>query len=187
MPTSNERKMLSSNEALKELIDEKPWSDVERRKWMWSYVASRKTESMNIQAKLGQENLLRIVRWHNAPNIRILSLVGLRPNTPPLGHEDSPQYWIFGEETFLTLKPERTNPRALTFQAGSAEDTRIYESIVIEFFFRLKIHNIGTCVWRFYLENLVFIVSMVNISHAVSCWNIYIVRDPANVKITVDS
>ena len=38
----------------------------------------------------------------------------------------------------------------------------IYESIVIEFFLRLEIHNKGTCVPRFDIENLIFIVSMVN-------------------------
>ena len=42
------------------------------------------------------------------------------------------------------------------------EDIRIYESIVIECFLRLKIHNIATCVPRFDIENLIFIVSMVN-------------------------
>ena len=48
------------------------------------------------------------------------------------------------------------------YEARSAEDIRIYESIVIEFILRLKIHNIGTCVPRFDIKNLVFIVSIVN-------------------------
>ena len=48
------------------------------------------------------------------------------------------------------------------YEARSAEDIRIYESIVIDFFLRLKIHNIGTCVPRIDIKNLVFIVSMVN-------------------------
>ena len=48
------------------------------------------------------------------------------------------------------------------YEARSAEDIAwIYESIVIEFFLRLKIHNIGTCVPKFAIKNLVFIVSMV--------------------------
>ena len=37
---------------------------------------------------------------------------------------------------------------------------RIYESIVIEFFLRLKIHRISAGVPRFDIENLNFIVSM---------------------------
>ena len=37
---------------------------------------------------------------------------------------------------------------------------RIYESIVIEFFLRLKIHIMCADVPRFYIENLKFIVSM---------------------------
>ena len=48
------------------------------------------------------------------------------------------------------------------YEARSAEYIWIYESIVIEFFLRLKIHNIGTCVTKFEVKNLVFIVSMVN-------------------------
>ena len=72
------------------------------------------------------------------------------------------------------------------YEARSAEDIRIYESIVIEFLLRLKIHNIGrpTCVSRLDIQKH---GKLWNISHAVSCWNIYIVRDPANVIITVDS
>ena len=48
------------------------------------------------------------------------------------------------------------------YEARSSEDIWIYESIVIEFFIRLKIHNIGTCVLKFDIKNLVFIVSLVN-------------------------
>ena len=48
------------------------------------------------------------------------------------------------------------------YKARSAEDIRIYESIVIKLFLRLKIYNIGTCVPRFDIENLVLIFSMVN-------------------------
>ena len=40
------------------------------------------------------------------------------------------------------------------------EFIRIYDSIVIEFFLRLKIHRICAGVPRFDLENLDFIVSM---------------------------
>ena len=40
------------------------------------------------------------------------------------------------------------------------EYIRIYESIVIEFFLRLKIHIICAFVPRFDIENLNFIVSM---------------------------
>ena len=48
------------------------------------------------------------------------------------------------------------------YEARSADDIRIYESIVIEFFLRLKVRNKGTCIPRFDIENLIFIVSMVN-------------------------
>ena len=48
------------------------------------------------------------------------------------------------------------------YEARSAEYIRIYKSIVIEFFLRLKLHNLGTCVTRFKIKNLVFIISMVN-------------------------
>ena len=66
----------------------------------------------------------------------------------------------------------------------------IYESIVIEFFLRRKIHNKGTCVQRFNIRDLVFIVTMVNYETlAMQCHaeNMHILRDPANVKITIDS
>ena len=46
------------------------------------------------------------------------------------------------------------------YEARSAEYIGIYESIVIEFFLRLKIHRICADVPRFYIENLIFIVSM---------------------------
>ena len=45
-------------------------------------------------------------------------------------------------------------------QGAHAEDIRIYESIVIEFFLRLKIHKIGTYVPRFHIEECNFIFSM---------------------------
>ena len=48
------------------------------------------------------------------------------------------------------------------YEARSAVDIRIYEAIVIEFFLRLNIHNIGAFVPRFDIKNLVFIFSMVN-------------------------
>ena len=40
------------------------------------------------------------------------------------------------------------------YEARSAEDIRIYESIVIEFFLRPKIHKIGTCGHVFDIVNL---------------------------------
>ena len=43
---------------------------------------------------------------------------------------------------------------------GGALHIQIYESIVIEFFLRLKIHTICAGVPRFDIENLNFIVSM---------------------------
>ena len=46
------------------------------------------------------------------------------------------------------------------YEARSAEYIRIYESIVIEFFLRLKIHIIGADVPIFDIENRNFIVSM---------------------------
>ena len=52
-----------------------------------------------------------------------------------------------------------------------AEYIRVYESIVIEFFLRLKIHKIGTYITRFYIENPNYIFSVVkpgNISHTIS-------------------
>ena len=52
------------------------------------------------------------------------------------------------------------------YEARSAEYIRIYESIVIEFFLRLKIHIICPDVPRFDIENLNFIVSMAK------AWNI---------------
>ena len=79
------------------------------------------------------------------------------------------------------------------YEMRSAEDIRIYESIVIEFFLRLQIHNIGTCVPRFD-KNLVFIVSMVNYEtlamqcHAIKGLLILCATRPKiTVKITVDS
>ena len=46
------------------------------------------------------------------------------------------------------------------YEARSAEYIRIYESIVIEFFLRLKIHRICADVPKFDIENLNFIVSV---------------------------
>ena len=38
------------------------------------------------------------------------------------------------------------------YEARSAEYIQIYKSIVIEFFLRLKIHKIGTCVLSFNIK-----------------------------------
>ena len=57
------------------------------------------------------------------------------------------------------------------YEARSAEDIRIYESIVIEFFLRLKIHNIGTCVTIFDIKNLVFEVSMIKYETLAMQWH----------------
>ena len=46
------------------------------------------------------------------------------------------------------------------YEARSAEYIQFYESIVIHFFFRLKVHIICADVPRFDIENLNFIVSM---------------------------
>ena len=46
------------------------------------------------------------------------------------------------------------------YEPRSAEYIRIYESIVIEFFLRLKIRRICAGVAKFDIENLNFIVSM---------------------------
>ena len=46
------------------------------------------------------------------------------------------------------------------YEARSAEYIRIYESIAIEFFFRLKMHRICADVPRFDIDNLNFILSM---------------------------
>ena len=51
------------------------------------------------------------------------------------------------------------------YEARSVEYIRMYESIVVEFFLRFKIHNIGTCVKTvpgFDIKNLIFTVSMLN-------------------------
>ena len=50
----------------------------------------------------------------------------------------------------------------LNIRGTRAEYIRIYESIIIEFFLRLKLRRICTCVPRFYLEKHNFIVSMLN-------------------------
>ena len=58
---------------------------------------------------------------------------------------------------------ERTKfDRFVDTNVRGAKYIRIYESIVIEYFLRLKIHRIHVCVDvpRFYIENLNFIVSM---------------------------
>ena len=84
---------------------------------------------VHIQAKLGQDNLLRMVRWlrwHCPPDtgFEISSPGGLRPSTLPLGHGDSPQYWLShvdGEETFFaSFKPLRqgTEPWTLAWKAA---------------------------------------------------------------------
>ena len=62
------------------------------------------------------------------------------------------------------------------YEARSAEDIRIYESTVIEFFLRLKKHNISTCVAILDIENLIFIVSMVNYETLVMLKYLYCAR-----------
>ena len=65
------------------------------------------------------------------------------------------------------------------YEARSAEYIWIYESIVIEFFLRPKIHRICADVPRFGIENLNFITMAkpLNIRHAVSWLNPNIVPD----------
>ena len=73
------------------------------------------------------------------------------------------------------------------YEARSAEYIRIYESIVIKFYLRLKIHRICADIQRFDIENLNFSVSMAkpwNICHAVSWLNPYIVPDLTSTKKT---
>ena len=61
--------------------------------------------------------------------IRNSSPGGLRPNTLPLGHGGSPQYWLShvdGEETFfVSFKPQRpgTEPRTLAWKAAVLTNT----------------------------------------------------------------
>ena len=57
--------------------------------------------------------------------IRNSKLGGLRPSTLPLGHEGTPQYWIFTNERGRTWSSEwGSNPRSPTFQAGKNEMIR---------------------------------------------------------------
>ena len=78
-------------------------------------------------AKLGQENLLRMVRWWH--RIQNSSPGGLKPSTLPLGHGGFPQYWLShvdGEETFfVSFKPPRpgTEPRNLAWKAAVLTNT----------------------------------------------------------------
>ena len=96
-------------------------------KWIGFYATF-----VHIYAKLGQENLLMMVRWMRWHLIRCRHMIrnsipsGLRPSTLHLGHESSPQYWIFTRERgrnfcfFEICMPERgTNSRSPTFQAGN--------------------------------------------------------------------
>ena len=48
------------------------------------------------------------------------------------------------------------------YQARRAEYIQVYESIVIELFFRLKIHEIVTYITRFDIENCNFLVACLN-------------------------
>ena len=47
------------------------------------------------------------------------------------------------------------------YESRSAEYTQIYESIVIEFFLRLKIHRVCADIPRFDIKNINFILSVV--------------------------
>ena len=70
-------------------------------------------------------------------------------------------------------------------EAWSAEYIRIYEAIVIEFFFQPKIHRICKGVLRFDTENINSIVSWAkpwNIKNAYSWLNPYIVPDLTSTK-----
>ena len=85
-------------------------------KWIGLYATF-----VHIQAKLGQENNLRMVREvrcycppYTGFEIRTLEVRG-RERYIPLGHGGCPQYWVLqvdGEETFLFLSNHRDRERA---------------------------------------------------------------------------
>ena len=89
------------------------------------------------EAKLGQENLLRMVRWmrwhcppppphHPRHWIQNSSPGGLRPSTPPLGHWGSPQYKIFTIGLRRSLKHEvRSVVRTRDLQLSKQADLTI--------------------------------------------------------------
>ena len=66
--------------------------------------------------------------------------------------------------------------------AHSAEYIQIYESIVIEFFLRLKMHKTGKCVLRFDIKNAIALSAWSTTEHAVSWLNLYILPDLASIN-----
>ena len=101
----------------------------------------------------------------------------------PIGHHT----WSISMSHMLELRQgERTKfDRFVDPNVRGAQYIQIYESIVIEFFLRLKIHIICADVPRFDIDNFNFIVSMAKpysfIVKTVYC------TPPDQYKITVDS